>query len=294
MTKTETANIIKDGGFKICATESLGIYETEEADGPSGVSRVQEQKQIGWPAQALTACSWNEALLYTQGRAVGKSAIDNDIQGWYAPGVNLHRSPYTSRNFEYYSEDPILSGKLAAKVIRGAKNEGLICYLKHFAVSEGGRNPAQVNTWLTEQTMRETYLKAFEIPVKEGKANAVMSAFNNIGDIYCGHNQALLQDILRKEWGFRGSVITDWWGEYMGINQCVMAGNDKMLLKKDTQQYVDLMNNSGASANAARVAVKNIIYSIVDSCVTGGLYERPLVNQDTLEATDEGGAAGAD
>lgn len=294
LTKDEVNNLIKEGGFKVCATESLGIYETEESDGPSGVSRMQELHRTGWPASSLTACSWNEGLLYMQGRAVGKSAIDNDIQGWYAPGANLHRSPYTSRNFEYYSEDPILTGKLAAQVIRGAKNQGLTCYLKHFAVSEGGKNPTQVNTWLTEQAMRELYLKAFEIPVKEGKANAVMSAFNNIGDIYCGHNQALLQDILRNEWGFRGAVITDWWGEYMGINQCVMAGNDKMLLKKETQQYVDLMDNSGPSANAARVAVKNIIYSIVDSAVTGGLYEKPLTNQDTLEAADEGGAAGAD
>ena len=253
---------------------------------------MKEQNRTGWPAQSLTACSWNEALLYVQGRAVGKSALDNDIQGWYAPGANLHRSPYTSRNFEYYSEDPVLTGKLAAQVIRGAKNEGLICFLKHFAISEGGRNPCQVNTWLTEQTMREVYLKAFEIPVKEGKANAIMSAFNHVGDVYCGNNQALLQDILRKEWGFRGSVITDWWGEYMVINQCVMAGNDKMLLKKETQQYVDLMDNSGALANAARVAVKSIVYSIVDSCVSGGLYEKTLTNQDTLEAIDEGGAGG--
>lgn len=292
ITKTETANIIKDGGFKVTGVESLGIYETEETDGPSGLSRAPQDIRTGWCASSLSACSWNEELLYMQGRVVGQEAKAADIQGWYAPGVNLHRNPYTSRNFEYYSEDPVLSGKLAGQIIKGAKNEGLICFLKHFAVSEGGKNPTQVNTWLTEQALRETYLKAFELAVKNGKACGIMSAFNNIGDVYCGHNQALLQDVLRTEWGFRGQVITDWWGEYMLIETCVLSGNDKMLMKKETKQYVLLTDNSGAIANAARVAVKNILYSIVDACVTGGLYEEPLVNKDTLEATDEGGAAG--
>lgn len=293
LSKEEVGAIIKDGGFKVPATKSIGLYETEESDGPSGISRVPEKNRTGWPAESLTACSWNKALLYTQGRAVGQQARENDIQGWYAPGANLHRNPYTSRNFEYYSEDPILSGKLAAQVIKGAKNEGLICYLKHFAVSEGGKNPTQVNTWLTEQALREVYLKAFELAVKGGKAGGVMSAFNNIGDVYCGHNQALLQDILRAEWGFRGCVITDWWSEYMMIETCVLSGNDKMLLKKDTMQYVNLAQNDGPVANAARVAVKNIIYAIVDSCVSGGLYEYGVINGDTLDATDEGGAANA-
>jgi len=291
ITKTETENIIKDGGFKVTAVPSLGIYETEETDGPSGMSRAPEEIRTGWSAPSLNACSWNTQLLYLQGRVVGGEARKADIQGWYAPGVNLHRSPYTSRNFEYYSEDPILSGKLAASTIRGAKNEGLICFLKHFAVSEGGKNPTQVNTWLTEQALREIYLKPFELAVKGGKANAVMSAFNNIGDVYCGHNQALLQDVLRAEWGFRGQVITDWWGEYMLIEKCVLSGNDKMLLKKETQQYVNLAVNDSEIANAARVAVKNILYSIVDSCVSGGLYEMPLNSKTALDAVDEGGAA---
>ena len=283
LTKTEIQDMIKDGGFKTRGTVSIGLYETVECDGPCALNAVPEIKRTGW--------SWNKELLYLQGRSIGEEARKNDVQAWYAPGVNLHRSPYTSRNHEYYSEDPILSGKLAGQVIKGAKNEGLITYLKHFAVSEGGKNPSQVNTWLTEQNLREVYLKAFEIAVKDGKTNGIMSAFNNIGDIYCGHNQALLQDVLRTEWGFRGAVITDWWGEYMMIEQCVYAGNDKMLLKKDTQQYVALMKNDGPMANAARVAVKNLVYSIVDTCIAGGLYEQSFRNVETEEATDVGGSA---
>ena len=291
LTKNEVQDLVKDGGFKVRGTESIGLYETVECDGPCALNSVPEIKRTGWCGEALSGCSWNKELLYMMGRSIGEEARVNDVQAWYAPGVNLHRSPYTSRNHEYYSEDPILSGKLAANVIKGAKNEGLITYLKHFAVSEGGKNPTQVNTWLTEQTMREIYLKAFELAVKEGKTNGIMSAFNNIGDIYCGHNQALLQDVLRTEWGFRGAVITDWWGEYMMIEKCVVAGNDKMLMKKDTEQYVSLLKNDGVTANAARVAVKNLVYSIVDTCIAGGLYQNSFRNVGTLEATDDGAAA---
>ena len=291
LTKAEVQEIIKDGGFKVKGTVSIGLYETVECDGPCALNAVPEMKRTGWCGEVLSGCSWNKELLYLQGRSIGEEARVNDIQAWYAPGVNLHRSPYTSRNHEYYSEDPVLSGKLAAQVIKGAKNEGLITYLKHFAVSEGGKNPSEVNTWLTEQNMREIYLKAFEIAVKDGKSNGIMSAFNNIGDIYCGHNQALLQDVLRTEWGFRGAVITDWWGEYMMIEECVLAGNDKMLLKKDTMQYVALTKNDGPVANAARVAVKNLVYSIVDTCIAGGLYQNSFRNVETVEASDEGGSA---
>ncbi|MBO5327804.1 MAG: glycoside hydrolase family 3 C-terminal domain-containing protein [Clostridia bacterium] len=240
ITKEETVDIIKNGGFQIAAVESIGLPRMTEQDGPSGfgntvLNEESESTSTGWCSSALVGCSWNKKLAYNQGRSIGMEAKNIvNKQGWYAPGVNLHRSPYNSRNFEYYSEDPVLSGEMGAEVIRGAKNNGLICYLKHFAVSEGGKNPFRVDTWITEQAMREIYLKAFEIAVKKGGANAVMSAFNNIGDVFCGFNQALLNDILRTEWGFRGQVITDWWKVYMIIEQCVLGGNDKMLMHENT------------------------------------------------------------
>lgn len=292
ITKEEAALMIKEGGFRVNGTESLGLIETEETDGPSGLSRVDSNVRTAWPGPSLNACSWNKGLLYDMGRAVAMEARKADIQGWYAPGVNLHRTPYNSRNFEYYSEDPVLSGALGAQCISGAKQEGLTCYLKHFAVSEAGKNPTLVKTWLTEQAMREVYLKAFEIAVKEGGTNAVMSAFNCIGDVFCGHNPALLQGVLRNEWGFRGAVITDWWSTYMTIHECVLAGNDKMLMPADkvTEQEVDLSDDGGQLANASRQAVKNIVYSVVDSCVSGKLYERPVGNLDVEDATDEGAA----
>ena len=268
ITRDETTALVKNGGCHTEALASLGIPRAVEYDGPSGIYGSTLSNQIGWPSASLIGCGWNRELAYDMGRSVGQQAKQENVSGWYAPGVNLHRNPYTSRNYEYYSEDPILSGYLAAEVIRGAKNLGLSCYVKHFSVSEGGQNPAQVNTWLTEQAMREVYLKSFEIAIKKGGANAVMSAFNDIADVYCGHNQALLTDILRKEWGFRGSVVTDWWGEYMRIDKCVLAGNDKMLLMTDTEQYMPLGGSTTIGDNAARDAVKHIIYSKVDSYVT--------------------------
>ncbi len=278
ISQEETLNIIKNGGMHIEAVESLGLLRMVEGDGPSGITNSVLNPDVAmnrtaWCSETLTGCSWNKKLAYNMGRMVGmEGRTVVNIHGWYAPGVNLHRSPYTSRNFEYYSEDPVLSGGMAAEVIRGAKNNGLTCYLKHFAVSEAGNNPNNRFTWLTEQTMREIYLKPFEIAVKKGGANAIMSAFNRVGAIYVGFNQALLNDVLRTEWGFRGQVITDWWCEYMTIEKCVLGGNDKMLMRVETTQTVDLSDPTSAQSNAARTAVKNIVYSALDSYLTAKDY----------------------
>lgn len=286
ITKEETLDLIKLGGMQNNAVASLGVMRTVESDGPSGISNSVINADVamnrtGWQSQSLLGCSWNPKMAYNMGRAVGlEGRTVVNINGWYAPGVNLHRSPYTSRNFEYYSEDPVLSGKLGAEVIRGAKNNGLTCYLKHFAVSEGGKNPAQVYTWLTEQTMREIYLKPFEMCVKDGGANAVMSAFNRVGDVGSYHNRALLEGVLRGEWGFRGVVITDWWSDYMTTADCILAGNDKLLnttkidgtVNKENDQAVDLSDPSSPVSNMARKAVKNIIFSTIDSYMTAKDY----------------------
>ena len=308
ISKEETLDLIKLGGMQNTAIPSLGFMRTVEGDGPSGITNSVLNADVamnrtGWQAESLMGCSWNPKMAYNMGRAVGlEGRTVVNIHGWYAPGVNLHRSPYTSRNFEYYSEDPVLSGKLGAEVIRGAKNNGLVCYLKHFAVSEGGKNPSQVYTWLTEQTMREIYLKPFEICVKEGGANAVMSSFNRIGDVGAYHNQALLNGILRDEWGFRGCVITDWWGTYMTTEDCVLAGNDKLLNKtnidgtvnKENSQTIDLSNPNSPESNMARRAVKNILFPIIDSYLTakdyaenGEVDDPYAVNIDKITVTQE-------
>jgi beta-glucosidase len=133
------------------------------------------------------------------GQSVGLEGMATNLQGWYAPGVNMHRSPFNGRNYEYYSEDPVLNGYMASEVILGAKSKGLYCYIKHFTLSEPGDNARNLNTWLTEQNFREMYLKPFEIAVKKGGANAIMSAFNFVGGVWAGANAAMNVDILRNE-----------------------------------------------------------------------------------------------
>ena len=173
------------------------------------------------------------------------------INGWYAPTVNLHRSPYNTRNYEAYSEDGVLSGYMGASLIKGAKNNGLTCYLKHLALSEPGYNPNYLNTWLTEQNLRENYLKAFEICVKDGGANAVMSAFNSVGAVSACNSYALLTQVLRNEWGFRGAVVTDY--NFGDVNNQVRSGNDLHLLPPQNSKQNWLDKFSSAEIGRAHV-----------------------------------------
>ena len=125
---------------------------------------------------------------------------------WYAPGVNIHRNPMAGRNFEYFSEDPVISGKMASAIISGCASQGLVTTIKHFVLNDQESNRAGIYTWADEQTMREIYLKAFEIPIKETKCCGIMSAFDRLGTVWCGASSALLNDLLRTEWGFEASL----------------------------------------------------------------------------------------
>ena len=170
---------------------------------------------------------------------------------------------YNTRNYEYFSEDSVLTGRLAAAMVKGAKENNLYCYVKHFAVSEAGANPNDKNTWLTEQTLRETYLKPFEMCVKDGGANGMMSAFNRVGAVWAGSNHALLTDLLRGEWGFRGTVITDWYQQnYMDYTRGLKAGNN-LWLDGTFDRAADINLSDVGTAYSARQAVKNILYTYV-------------------------------
>ena len=280
MTQDEVKNLIGNGGFRTVAVYGIGKPRCTDKDGPAGFNNnVTEAGKASaytlWPSESLIGCGFDKELAKRVGTVQGEIAATKGIgiNGWYGPGVNLHRTPYNARNYEYYSEDPVLSGKLAAQTIIGAKEKNLYCYLKHFAVSEAGVNPKNFNTWLTEQTMRETYLKAFEIAVKEGKGNAVMSAFNRVGATLAGYNHALLTDVLRTEWGFKGSVITDWFegsGYMENYTLGVLAGND-LWLGGTTDKPATLDLGNPAVAYAARQSVKNIIYTYIATNVGGSI-----------------------
>ena len=289
LSPNEMVNLVTLGGFHREALASVGVPHQNDYDGPAGFNTNSLTGQFGgetmdketwtaYPSEALMGCSWNKDLMFELGRSMGAEADKTAIDGWYAPGVNLHRNAYLGRNYEYYSEDGVLSGKLAAKVIYGAKTNGLTCYLKHFVSSDSGDNPRGTDTWMTEQNLRENVLKPFEIAVKEGGANGIMSAFNDLGSIWCGANYALLTEVLRDEWGFKGVVITDWTDTSnrgsMSIRQGIRAGNDLWLNPNTTgingNDRIDTANET--DMKAARVACKNILYAVVSTEYTAETY----------------------
>lgn len=282
MTVNEICDMAEKGGFKTMAAESIGKPKTMEQDGPAGIhygSATQDEKGLftAFPAECTIGNCWSGRLTYNMGRAQGVIANATNIQGWYAPGLNLHRNPFSGRAFEYYSEDPVLTGKLGAELIRGAKNLNLYSFMKHFAVSEEGKNPVGVMTWLTEQTLREIYLRPFEIATKEGEANAVMSAFNCVGAVWSGGCDAMNNDILRKEWGFRGAIISDWSGNRNSIMQVEIAirgGNDVMLDPTDAANALAKVDRSSpTSVTLCRTATKNVLYMWANTYAAAKNYE---------------------
>ena len=276
MSADELCRLVEDGGFSTQAIESIGKPKALDTDGPAGfnanvlsVGGDAKAKWTAYPSETLIGSTWSSEIAYRMGLSMGVEAQATGMSGWYAPGVNLHRSPYTARNYEYYSEDGFISGKLAAEVIRGAKINGLYCYLKHFVLSEPGPNPRGLNTWCTEQNLRENYLKPFEIAVKEGGANAIMSAFNRVGGTWAGASYPCLTQILRTEWGFRGSVITDYSSGDgrggMNPEQGVKAGNDFWLNPNEGNNKYKLDRTDSTMVTCARTAAKNVIFTYVDT-----------------------------
>ncbi len=275
LTQTDIKNLIGMSGFKTVALESIGKPLNTDKDGPAGFNNnVVDANTMTpfptFPAETLSGCSWNTELMYEIGHAQGLIGTSMGVQGWYAPGVNLHRSPYNSRNYEYYSEDGRLSGYMAAKTIEGAKDYGVYCYLKHFVLAESGQNSNEWYEWITEQALRENYCKPFEIAVKVGGANAMMSAFNCVGAIWSGYNHALLTTMLREEWGFQGSVITDWGQDYMGnYGRAIKAGNNMWL--RNESSAADIKFDGAGEEYAARQSARGILYTYLDTLYTSGL-----------------------
>ncbi len=215
LTVQEMINLICDCGYETTAVKRLGIPNTSDNDGPSCIKGsgglLYTDCGLAFPVATALACTWNDELAEEFGEIIGDEGNQLGTHVWYAPGCNLHRSPQGGRNNEYYSEDPLLSGKMSAAVIRGVQSRDIVVTVKHFAANEQETNRQSngLYTWVNEQALRELYLEPFEISVKEGHAKGVMSAYNRIGAQWCGGSKALITDLLRIEWGFDGFVITD-------------------------------------------------------------------------------------
>ncbi len=267
LTFDDMDNLIANGGYGTPAVSSVGKIQLTDADGPASLNNnFTGVGSIGFPASTAFACTWNRDLAKQFGEMIGDMAHDMHVAGWYAPAMNIHRNAFSGRTFEYFSEDALLSGVMASSQIAGAKSKGVYSFMKHFAMNDQEtKRTEMLCTWSNEQAIREIYLKPFEMSVKEGGAQAVMSAFNYIGNTYAGGNETLLKTILRDEWGFRGFVLTDYFGGYgyQNADQEVRAGNDSMLATTSITNHIT--DKSATSVKAMRQAAHNILYTAANS-----------------------------
>lgn len=253
-----------------------------------------------YPSEVVIASTFNVELVRRMGEMVGNESIANQVNGWYAPAVNLHRSPFGGRNFEYYSEDPLLSGAMGAACVSGAASKGLYCTVKHFAVNDQETNRVNgggISVWVNEQALRELYLRPFEYTVKNASASvkyisdsqgtmtekelpactAMMSSYNRLGAAWAGGSEALLDGVLREEWGFRGLVITDFnLYEFMYPDQAVAAGSD-LILSTDAMKSLEDAKSASAVQNL-RQACRNILYTVAHSHAMNGIVPGTIIS----------------
>ena len=316
----EMALLLGKAGFQTESFTQYGKPTTLDNDGPQAFrhqalgeenEKIDTYYMTAFPCEALLACTWNEDLLEEIGQNVGAEGSVNGMSGWYAPGLNTHRTAFGGRNFEYFSEDPFLAGKLAAREISGAAQYGVFTYIKHFAMNEQEafcrswccgmhmddsldryQNPEwMLMTWANEQTVREIYLKAFEIAIKEATvdlkyldsegneqvaedfrcATGVMTAFCCVGNTWSGGNHALLQTVLRGEWGFDGTALTDYaLHDFMYPDQMIRNGGTACL-QSNRKDFVDQNNPSATTVKYLQKATHEMCYMVANSNAMNGM-----------------------
>ena len=254
-------DLVDGGSFKTIAVKSIDKSATTDYDGPSAAFH----SGTGHPSEVIVACSWSTDVARVMGESIGREGAARGLTGWYAPGINTHRSPFGGRNFEYYSEDPLIAGLMAGHTAQGSMKYGVYTYAKHFICNEQENSRAGVFVWASEQSIREIYARGFELYVDLGGIG-IMSSFNCIGSWWTGASKALLTTLLREEWGFHGVVVTDYAGpDYMATNIGLRAGNDLWL---NTASYSASRTYSATPHDAAillRRAAKNILYACAHS-----------------------------
>ena len=311
----ELSKLIDECGYCSPAVDSINKPKVNDLDGPAGLNDIiahgsmpigDDLRAMTWPTQYMLACTWNVSLAEDMGRGIAEDGLYSDTVGWYGPGMNIHRTPFAGRNFEYYSEDPFISGVLGKAEVYGAATKGMYAFIKHFAVNdqETHRDERGLATFVDEQTIREIYLKPFELTIldnyveieyneaqkdESGKiegyvrktttvpaATAVMTSFNRIGTTWAGGHYNLITGVLRGEWGFNGFVLTDYEvgagkGSYMDTNQSLAAGGDGKLktVGMDALFGYDITKNE-AYYEYARDAAHHILYTVVNSAGMNG------------------------
>lgn len=220
--------IVLHGYISTGKIDGIGKPRTKEVDGPSQVGSFNQLSTgVAYPGATVLAQTWSKELAREYGRQVGLECATIGVDGWYAPSVNVHRTPLGGRNYEYYSEDPLVSGAMAAQVVAGSKEAGTYCFVKHLVANSQDTYRDSLYEWMTEQTLREVYLPAFRMLARSG-ATGIMTSYNRLGATWAGGNAGLITDVLRGEWGFAGTVITDYADHhaYMNADQMLRAGGD--------------------------------------------------------------------
>ena len=276
LTVDEMANMIAMAGYQTAAMDSVGKVATLDFDGPAAINNnFTGVGSIGFPIEIVIASTWNKELAQTWGECMGKISQEMGAEGWYAPGMNTHRTAFGARNYEYFSEDGILSGNMGAKAVEGARKYGVYSYIKHFAMYEG--NAKMVSVWSNEQAIREIYLKPFEISVKQGGANAVMVSWSFLGDKWTGECSNLMNTVLRDEWGFRGMALTDFFRNnghgFMNADAALANGVDVMLSTFNGEENNVANPEHPTSVLQMRNACKNVMYTVVSSWAYDGEHE---------------------
>lgn len=243
---------IGGGTGTIGIANAFGIPEYQTADGPAGVRL--HTKCTAWPVSMAMSTSWNLDLVEQVGAAIGKEAVLNGVHYWLAPGMNIHRNPRCGRNFEYYSEDPFLTGKMAASITKGVQENGAGTVIKHFAANNREKNRNSTDSRMSERALREIYLRGFRIAIEEAQPAGLMTSYNFLNGVETSENPELLKNILRAEWGYKGVIMTDWRNNSTHFVE-VLAGNNVKMPQETIEKikfafdnkaigYEDLVNNT--------------------------------------------------
>lgn len=277
MSQDEVDELVRIGGYATKSVKSIQLPETVDKDGPAGISGtlVGGESGTSYPPEVVLASTWNDDLSEEFGKCIGEDSLALGVQVWYAPACNIHRSPYSGRNFEYYSEDPFLSGKMAATTSAGAQSKGAVVTVKHFALNDQETNRMGCAIFANEQSVRQVYLAAFETAVREGDAHGVMVSMNRIGSRWTGGHYGLMTATLRDEWGFKGMAVTDQASyavfAYEDMREGLAAGTDLWLNTDATLWKLSDAEMTNEVVNDMQRAAKNVVYAIAGSNAMNGL-----------------------
>ncbi|WP_210737177.1 beta-glucosidase [Cellulomonas hominis] len=277
MSVAELDELVRVGGYATKRVDSVQLPATVDKDGPAGISDtlVGGGSGMGYPPAIVLASTWNDDLAREFGVAIGEDSLDLGVTGWYAPAMNIHRSPYSGRNFEYFAEDPRLSGVMSAAVVDGAQSKGVLVYMKHFVLNDQETDRIGLATFADEQTIRQLYLAPFEVAVRDAGARGAMAGMNRLGPVWAGADAGLMTATLRDEWGFQGVVITDQASfdvfAYEDLRAGLAAGTD-LWLNTDASLWSlsDDEMTPTVLANMQRAA-HNVAYAVTQSNAMNGL-----------------------